>query len=95
MAANLHATNGLVFSQPVLLALIAGGLSRDDAYRIVQRNAMSATHDGVDFRSQLETDPEVTLDRATLDAAFDVERALPELDRVSAALDAIEVDDGR
>jgi adenylosuccinate lyase len=92
MAANLWSSHGLVFSQPVLLALVAGGRSRDEAYRIVQRNAILAAGEGVDFRSKLEADPEVTLDQAALDAAFDVERALPELDRVRAALDAIDVE---
>jgi len=95
MAANLHSSHGLVFSQPVLLALIEGGRSRDDAYRIVQRNAILAAGEGVDFRSQLEADPEVTLDQAALDAVFDVERALPELDRVGAALDAIDIEHER
>ena len=42
MRANLDASYGLVFSQPVLLALVQGGKTRDDAYRIVQRNAMRA-----------------------------------------------------
>ena len=42
MLANLWSSHGLVFSQPVLLALVAAGLSRDDAYRIVQRNALRA-----------------------------------------------------
>ena len=92
MLANLRSSRGLVFSQPVLLALIAGGHSRDDAYRIVQRNAMTAARDGTDFRGQLEADPEMTLDHAALDTAFDVQRALPELERVGAALDAIELD---
>ena len=95
MVANLQSSHGLVFSQPVLLALVANGHSRDDAYRIVQRNAMTAARQGTDFRRQLEADPEVTLDQAALDDAFDIERALPELDRVRAALDAIEVDRGR
>ncbi len=95
MLANLRSSRGLVFSQPVLLALIAGGHSRDDAYRIVQRNAMTAARDGTDFRGQLEADPEMTLDHAALDTAFDVERALPELERVGAALDAIELDGER
>ena len=61
MLDNLWSSHGLVFSQPVLLALVAAGLSRDDAYRIVQRNAMRAWEEGVDFRTLLEADPEVTL----------------------------------
>ena len=46
MLANLWSSHGLVFSQPVLLALVAGGLSRDAAYRIVQEDAMRAWDGG-------------------------------------------------
>jgi adenylosuccinate lyase len=87
MRQNLWASHGLVFSQPVLLALVASGLTRDDAYRIVQRNAMTAWETGTDFRSLLEADPEMMLDKAALDEAFDLERSLRHLDRVSTALD--------
>lgn len=89
MRANLDASHGLVFSQPVLLGLVASGLTRDDAYRIVQRNAMRAWDDGVDFRSLLEADPEVPDEM--LDDAFDLRRSLSNLDTVFAQLDAIEV----
>ena len=54
MRRNLWSSHGLVFSQPVLLALVTAGYSRDDAYRIVQRNAMSAWDTGTDFRTLLE-----------------------------------------
>ncbi len=57
---------------------------RDDAYRIVQRNAMTAWREGTDFRGLLEADPDVTLDKAALDEAFDLERSLRHLDRVGA-----------
>jgi len=51
----------VVFSQRVLLALVGTGMSREEAYRIVQRNAHSAWNsDGGDFRANLEADPEVT-----------------------------------
>ena len=86
MRRNLWSSHGLVFSQPVLLALVNAGYSRDDAYRIVQRNAMSAWDTGTDFRTLLERDPEMTLDKETLDEAFDLERSLRHLDRVAAAL---------
>jgi len=89
MRANLDASFGLVFSQPVLLALVQAGATRDDAYRIVQRNAMAAWDDGVDFRSLLEADPEV--DDAVLDEAFDLARSLRHLDEVLGSLDSIEV----
>ena len=48
----------------VLLALVASGLTRDTAYRIVQRNAMAAWEQGKPFRSLLEADPEVTVSEA-------------------------------
>ncbi|MGI9643731.1 MAG: adenylosuccinate lyase [Ilumatobacteraceae bacterium] len=74
MRANLAASHGLVFSQPVLLALVRNGATRDEAYRIVQRNAMRAWEDGTDFRGLLEADADV--DPEVLDEAFDLERSL-------------------
>ena len=89
MMANLEASLGLVFSQPVLLALVQSGLSRDDAYRIVQDNAMRAWDQGIAFRELLELDSRVAIDAATLDAAFDVHRSLRHVDRVFEALDRL------
>jgi adenylosuccinate lyase len=89
MRANLDASHGLVFSQPVLLALVAAGATRDDAYRIVQRNAMRAWDEGRPFRSLLEADPDV--DDAVLDEAFDLERSLRHLDVVLDRLDDIDL----
>ena len=61
MARNLNVYGGVVFSQRVLLALVESGMSREDAYRVVQRNAHSAWNtDGGNFRANLEGDPEVT-----------------------------------
>jgi adenylosuccinate lyase len=90
MLENLDRSFGLVFSQPVLLALVASGLTRDQAYRIVQRNAMAAWEQGKPFRTLLEADPEVTLDEAALDEAFDLGRALRNTDRIFDALEEIE-----
>ena len=59
MLENLDASFGLVFSQPVLLALVEAGRTRDDAYRIVQRNAMRAWQEERPFRDVLAEDPEV------------------------------------
>ena len=56
MRRNLDASHGLVFSQRVLLALVGAGLSRDDAYRLVQRNALRAWDEETDFRSLVEAD---------------------------------------
>lgn len=76
MRDNLDSTNGLVFSQAVLLALVEGGLSRDEAYRIVQRNAMVAWESGIHLKDLLEKDPEVTIDREVLQESFTAERFL-------------------
>jgi len=86
---NLWASRGLVFSQPILLALVSGGLSRDDAYRVVQRNAMKSWEQQLDFRTLLEADSDVTLDASALDDAFDLQRSLRNLGRVIQALDAL------
>jgi adenylosuccinate lyase len=83
MRANLDASHGLVFSQPVLLALVKAGLSRDDAYRIVQDAAATAWAHGVDFRSTLEADTRMqAVPSAVLDEAFDLRRSLVHVDRV-------------
>jgi adenylosuccinate lyase len=90
MLSNLDRSYGLVFSQPVLLALVGSGLSRDAAYRIVQRDAQAAWNDGRAFRGVLEADPEVTLDKVALDEAFDLRRSLRHADRLFEALAAVE-----
>ncbi len=74
MAANLESTQGLVFSQGVLLALVDRGMTRDQAYRIVQRHAMTAWDNGQSLRSLLEQDPEVGLTENELAARFSLER---------------------
>jgi adenylosuccinate lyase len=89
MLANFDRSYGLVFSQPVLLSLIQGGLTRDAAYGVVQRDAMASWEQGRSFRSVLEDDPEVTLDKAALDEAFDLWRSLRHIDRVFAALSEV------
>ena len=76
MQTNLEATRGLVNSQAVLLALIDSGRTRDEAYRIVQRNAMEAWDDGGTLLERLTADSEVTLDTETLAACFSAERSL-------------------
>jgi adenylosuccinate lyase len=89
MLENLQASHRLVFSQPVLLALVEAGLARDDAYRIVQRNAMAAWDQRRDFRELLGTDPEVTqcLSAERLDACFSLDHALANVERTFTVLD--------
>ena len=71
MRANLDASGGLFFSQRLLLALVDSGLPRDDAYRLVQRHAMRAWEEGLDFRALVEEDPEIS-GRVDLDEVFDL-----------------------
>lgn len=59
MEKNLHQFRGLVMSQRVLLALTQAGVSREDSYRLVQRNAMKVWEDGRDFMTELLADEEV------------------------------------
>ncbi len=89
MLRNLDASFGLVFSQPVLLALVESGRTRDEAYRIVQRNAMRSWQEERSFRELLAADAEVadTLDAARLDACFDLKRSLANINRVFDVLD--------
>ncbi|MCL4766320.1 MAG: adenylosuccinate lyase [Hyphomicrobiaceae bacterium] len=74
MRRNLDRLGGLVHSQRVLLALTQAGVSREDAYRLVQRNAMPVWRGEGDFLSLLAADPEVSakLPRAELEALFDL-----------------------
>lgn len=89
LATLTEGSHGLVFSQSVLLALVAGGSSRDAAYRIVQRDARAAWEEGRSFRSVLDADPEVTLSGAELDAAFDLSRTLRHVHRFTDALEEL------
>ena len=89
MRANLDASYGLVFSQPVLLALVESGLGRDDAYRLVQRDAMRTWEEQRPFLDVLRDDPAVVgaLGMERLEACFDLGRALEHAGR---AVDGLE-----
>ncbi len=91
MRRNLEITRGLVFSQPVLLLLAKSGLSREESYTIVQRNAMKVWElaargaaPEVTFRSLIEEDPDITgrLSKESLDKAFDPAAAVRHVDRI-------------
>ena len=73
MMANIESTRGLVFSQQVMLELITKGMSRDDAYGLMQAHAATAWERGADFRELVRGDPAVQphLPPAELDALFD------------------------
>jgi adenylosuccinate lyase len=70
MRENLDASRGLVFSQRLLLALVESGLGRDEAYRLVQRHALRAWDEELDFRELVRTDAELA-GRLDLDEVFD------------------------
>jgi adenylosuccinate lyase len=86
MLRDLEAGGGLVYSQRVLLALTAAGLSRDEAYRIVQQSALQAIDGHGSFRELLERDPKVraALPGDALDACFDREPYLRNVDVIFA-----------
>ena len=92
MRANLESSRGLVFSQAVLLALVSAGMTRDDAYRVVQSNAMRVWDEGGDFRTLLEQDEAVTgvADQVDLDGAFDIGRSLKNAQKIFETLEAIQ-----
>ena len=77
MEANLNRTRGLIYSSKVLLALVDTGITREDAYAIVQRNSMQVWDDvqqaraGKTLRERLEDDPDCTLTAEQLDGIFD------------------------
>ena len=82
MIYNLNMTHGVIFSQMVLLALIEKGTTREDAYVIVQSNAMKSWQEGLEFRDLLENDSTVAkyLQKKELAAIFDVKNFLKNLD---------------
>jgi adenylosuccinate lyase len=82
MMANIESSLGLVFSQPTLLALIESGMSRDDAYRIVQQASMDAMAWNEPLREVLAANPDVKLSSDQLDELFSLQRALRNADLV-------------
>ena len=86
MKENLDRTRGLVHSQRVLLALTQAGVSREEAYRLVQRNAMKAWRSEGDFLDLLKADPDVTraLETRALEGLFDLGYHLKHVDTIFA-----------
>jgi adenylosuccinate lyase len=88
MRRNLDATRGLFFSQRLLLALVESGLTRDDAYRLVQRQALRAHDEERDFPELVRGDEEIA-SRVDLDSIFDVNWYTRHVDVVFARLPAL------
>jgi adenylosuccinate lyase len=84
MERNLWASHGLFFSHRLLLALIESGVERNEAYRLVQIEAMRAWEEELDFRELVRAQPEIALhlDRAALDNVFDLAATIAHIDTV-------------
>ncbi|HPX60506.1 MAG TPA: adenylosuccinate lyase [Deltaproteobacteria bacterium] len=84
MLKNLNQMKGLVFSQKILLDLTQAGVSREDAYRLVQKNAMKVWEEGKDFQTELLADPEVVgaLGEARVRESFDLNYHLKHVDTI-------------
>lgn len=86
LESNIWITRGLVFSQKVLLELVKKGVSREDAYSLVQRNAMLCWEKEKDFREMLKNDGQVTdiLSEKEIDSCFQLKEDLKSIDHIFA-----------
>lgn len=86
MKANLESTKGLVFSGQLLLDLVEHGVSREDAYRLVQNHAMRAWKEDLDFRQLVLQDKSITsrVPAKEIEHAFDLKRQLRNIDKIFA-----------
>jgi adenylosuccinate lyase len=84
MLKNLESTHGLVFSGQLLIDLAAAGMTREEAYKLVQTHAMNAWQNDLNFRNLIEADPAIiaALGPEKTTAAFDVTRQLTNIDEV-------------
>ena len=84
MKQNLELTHGLIYSGELLLALVAKDVSREDAYRWVQRNAMRVWDEGGTFKEKVQTDVDIkkALSASDIDSVFDSTRLLINVDRI-------------
>jgi adenylosuccinate lyase len=86
MKRNLESTGGLVFSGQLLLDLVEHGVSREDAYRVVQSHAMRAWKEDLNFRELVLKDKEIArrVPRHQVEHAFDLKRQLRNIDKIFA-----------
>ena len=84
MLDNINKTNGLIFSQEVLLALVKSGKTREESYELVQRNAMKTWDEGSSFMKNLKSDPEVmnAIEIVELEALFDLDKILVNINKI-------------
>ena len=84
MMENINSTNGLIFSQEVLLALIKKGITREESYSLVQRNAMKSWDEKSNFLNNLKNDSEVMglIDESELEKLFDLDKVLININKI-------------
>ena len=89
MMKNLNMTNGLIFSQEVLLMLVQKGISREDAYKLVQKNAMQVWEKNKDFKTLLKSDKDILnlLNENEIDSLFDLNKIFININKVFERLD--------
>src|SRR5438552_18684756 len=86
MKKNLESTGGLIFSGQLLLDLAESGMQREEAYQLVQNNAMRAWQEDKNFRELIGKEKEITrrMSRKQLERAFDLNRQLRNVDKIFA-----------
>jgi adenylosuccinate lyase len=86
MRANLDSTRGLIFSGQLLLDLVEHGVSREDAYRLVQSHAMRSWKENLNFHHEILADKEITakVPRKQIEHAFNLARQLKNVDKIFA-----------
>ena len=89
MVKNLNKTGGLIFSQEVLLALVKKGAAREDAYSMVQRNAMQVWEEQKDFKKLLKSDKEIMalLNAEEIDSLFNLEKIMININKIYKRLE--------
>ena len=89
MMDNINRTNGLIFSQEVLLALIKKGVTRENAYQMVQKNAMKVWEEKIDFKSLLFSDENISkmLSKDEIEELFDLNKILKNIKKVFKRLE--------
>ena len=89
MLKNLHKTGGLIFSQEVLLALVKKGATREDAYAMVQRNAMQVWDEQKDFKKLLKDDQEIIalLNEDEIDNLFNLKKVMININKIYKRLE--------
>ena len=84
MMKNINLTNGLIFSQEILLALVKSGMLREDAYKLVQKNAMQVWKEKKSFKRLLKEDKKIMnfLSEEKIDKLFDLDKILININKI-------------